>query len=103
MESNKQAYLRCNVAGEFLPSLIIEFDSVYMGYGFGDCVVNKEQLKQISDNSYLVKLIGGVGKNDGRHPTSKDKEYVYVKMNSILDGGWAHFLVPKENLIYLED
>jgi len=102
MEFDKQAYLKCNVAGEFFSNFFIEFDSVYIGYSYGSCIVNKEEVKQISDNSYLVKLIGGFSENHD-YPTPRDKEYVSVKMNSILDGGWAHFLVPKENVVYLED
>jgi len=101
MEEDKQPYLKCEIGKEFLGGIIVSFDSVYFGYPSGDCLVVKEHLKQDSDSSGLVKIIGDTNKFDGRHKVPDNREYVYIKLNSILDGGWAHFLVPKENVVYI--
>ena len=103
MEAGKQVYLKCKSSKElFTNSSIVEFDSVYFGYPYGGCAVNNEDIKQSSDNSLLVRLIGDVSENKGTS-TSMNKEYVFVKINSLFDKGWAHFLVPKENIVYLNN
>ncbi len=98
-----QVYLKCKFTGNMLSSSVIKFESIYFGYPAGGCLVDNSHLKQIEDNSWLVRLVGSVNENDERYPTPKDKEYVYVKINSVLDQGLAHFLVPKKNIVYLEN
>lgn len=108
---DRQAYLKCKVTGDFLSSPIIGFESFYFGYPAGECVVDESHLKNIEGNSALVKLMDNPcpctkeykEKDSFINKNLNEEDYVFIKINSILDLGWAHFLVPKKNIVYLEN
>lgn len=105
MIKNKNPYLKCKSFKElFEGQPIVSFESIHFGYPFGDCVVNESQIILNSDKSKLVKLVSvNEDISNYRHLIPEGKEYIFVKMNSILDKGYVDFLVPKENVVYLDE